>query len=330
MKALFILNHEIRARVYPPPIFDEIAALVDVYVPPQTPEMVREDPGILHDMELLFSSWTCPPIDAAFLAHAPNLKVVFYGAGSIKHLVSTPFWERGVRITHANKAMSITVAQYTVGQIILSLAGMWQHMQDAKRERAFTAKQHYPGLFRSTVGIIGLGLIARHMCELLKAFDVDVIAFDPYASAETAAALDVKLVDLETLFKTAHVVSLHAPWLPETEGMITGKHLASMQPYSTFINTARGALVNEADLIAVLRDRPDLFAVLDVTHPEPPPADSALYDLPNVILTPHIAGPLAQRDSERLGMMMVDELRAYLHDDTLHWEITAERLKTMA
>jgi phosphoglycerate dehydrogenase-like enzyme len=125
------------------------------------------------------------------------------------------------------------------------------------------------------------------------------------------------------------VVSLHTPWLKETEGMITGQHIASMRPGATFINTARGAVVREQELIDVLQQRPDLFAVLDVTYPEPPAPDSLLYTLPNVVVTPHIAGPVGD-ECHRLGRYMVEELWRYLHGEELRWGITREMAKVLA
>lgn len=329
-KALFILEDIIRQKVYPSSVYDQISGLVDVYAPPQTPATIQDNPSILNNIELLFSSWSCPTVDAELLRHAPNLKIVFYGAGSIKRVVSDTFWECGLRITHSADANAITVAQFTLGQIVLSLKGMWQHMVNVKRERTFVRDDVYPGLYQSTVGIIGLGMIGRHVCEFLQAFDTKIIAFDPFTTEKTAAQLGVTLVDLETLFRSANVVSLHAPWLPETEGMINGEHIKSMQPYSTFINTARGALVREDELIEALRNRPDIYALLDVTYPEPPSTDSAFYDLPNAILTPHVAGAVDANDTRRLGDMMLGELRRYLETGNLHWEVTQDRLKTMA
>lgn len=329
-KGLFILDNSILQRVYPAPIYDEIHALIDIYAAPQSPDTIQQNPDVLQDMELLFSSWTCPRIDEEFLALAPNLKMVFYGAGSIKHIVTPAFWKRGIRITHAANANGIIVAQYTLGQIIMSLKGVWQYMQQTRTERAFNQHPGYAGLSGSKVGIIGLGMIGRHVCELLRPFDVDILAYDPYIDTHHGNIKGVQLVDLETLFKEAHVVSLHAPWTSETEGLIRASHFESMLPHATFINTARGAIVRETEMISVLRQRPDLFALLDVTHPEPPPTDSELYDLPNVILTPHIAGVIEQNETATMGKTMLQELRRYLSGEPLQWEVSRDQLRIMA
>jgi phosphoglycerate dehydrogenase-like enzyme len=148
-----------------------------------------------------------------------------------------------------------------------------------------------------------------------------VVAHDPFLDAQRAKELDVIPVSLEQLFAESDVVSLHTPNLPSTRGMITGQLLASMKPGATFINTARGAVVREQELIEVARQRPDLQFVLDVTDPEPPAAGSPLYTLPNVVYTPHIAGSV-NNECSRMGVLMLDELKRYLAGQPLQWAVT--------
>ena len=112
--------------------------------------------------------------------------------------------------------------------------------------------------------------------------------------------------------------------------MIRGEHLLSMKKHAAFINTSRGAVVNEPEMIEALQRRPDLQAILDVTYPEPPEADSPLYTLPNVVLTPHIAGAVARGEGARLGMYVVEELRRYTEGLPPRYPVTRERLATMA
>jgi phosphoglycerate dehydrogenase-like enzyme len=161
------------------------------------------------------------------------------------------------------------------------------------------------------------------VAERLRAFDVRVIAYDPFATPEAAADLSVELCTLEALFERSDVVSCHTPWLPETVGLLNGALFRRMKPGASFINTARGAVVNEAELIEVLGARDDLFAVLDVTYPEPPAVDSPLYTLPNVLLTPHIAGSMDD-ECRRMGRMMVDELDRWLRGEPLRHRVTRD------
>lgn len=186
-----------------------------------------------------------------------------------------------------------------------------------------------PGGYQSKVGLVALGAIGRRVAGLLRPFDVEVYATDPWCSPSDAARLNVKLVSLQELFKTCDIVSLHAPWLPETEKMINRELLASMKPGATFINTARGAVVDEDALCEILRERGDLTAILDVTYPEPPPPQSPLYDLPNIVMTPHIAGSV-NTEVARMGRWMVDECRRFLRGDRLLHAVDASALGRMA
>jgi len=186
-----------------------------------------------------------------------------------------------------------------------------------------------PGGYRSLVGLVSLGAAGRATAKLLRSFDVSLLAYDPSLNPAEAEELGVELMSLEDLFRRSDVVSLHAPWIPETEGLITGRLIASMKDGATLINTSRGAIVAEEEMIDVLRERPDLSAVLDVTFPEPPAPDSPLRSLPNIILTPHIAGSL-QRERQRVAFEMVEELRRYLTGEPLRHRITSEMLAGMA
>src|SRR5262249_54884850 len=138
-------------------------------------------------------------------------------------------------------------------------------------------------------GVIGASRIGRRVIELLRPFDLDVYLFDPYVDAALAESLGVHLVDLDVLLRTCDVVSVHAPQTPQTLDLIGADQLALMRDGATLINTARGGLV-DPDALAKELLRGRLCAVLDVTDPEPLPSDSALYELPNVFVTPHIAG----------------------------------------
>jgi phosphoglycerate dehydrogenase-like enzyme len=250
--------------------------------------------------------------------------VVFYGAGSIKYFVTDAFWERNIQVTSAYAANAIPVVEYCLGHILLGLKTTWQQALLCRQKHNFE-RLPAAGAYGSTVGVLSLGMIGRMLVERLKTFDVHILAYDPYLDAYPG----VTLCSLEELFKQSDVVSVHTPWLKETEGLVTGAHLETMKPYSTFINSARGAIVRENELIAVLRQRTDLTAVLDVTHPEPPGEDSALYTLPNVILTPHIAGSVG-RECQRMGKYMVEELGRYLAGKPLKYALSRSQLEMMA
>jgi phosphoglycerate dehydrogenase-like enzyme len=306
-----------------------VAGLADVYAPFQTGNSVAKNPGVLAEAEVILSGWGAPAMDGGFLAAAPNLRVVLYGAGSIRRVATPAFWERGLRITSAYAANAVPVSEYALAAILFSLKRGWHFAFSAQREKALPRQGQVPDAYGSTVGLVSLGMVGRLVRERLRPFDLRVVAYDPFVTPEEAHVLGVDLMSLEDLFASSDVVSLHVPLLPETEGMILGSHLASMKRNATLINTSRGAVVREAEMVEVLGERPDLWAVLDVTHPEPPEPDSRLFDLPNVVLTPHIAGSLGN-ECRRMGRLVVDELRRYVAGEPLKHEITRERAALMA
>jgi phosphoglycerate dehydrogenase-like enzyme len=288
--------------------------------PPQTRESIARNEKLLHEIEVIFSGWTPPVFDDAFFDKTPKLKAIFYAAGPIA-LADSAF-ERGIVATTAHEANSVPVAEYTLATILFGLKHGWQLSRKTRLYRSFPDRNHVPGCYGSTVGLISLGAIARILIRLLKPFELNVLVFDPFLTAEAATELGVEQASLKEVFRTADVVSLHTPALPETIGMVRGEHLESMKSGATFINTARGSIVRQDELIEVAIRRPDLQFVLDVTDPEePPPPDNPIYDLPNVVLTPHIAGS-AGGECRRLGRYMVEELERYVAGEPLKWGIT--------
>lgn len=328
-KAVFILAPENYTLCYSKDDRDTIHELLDVIPGPHTPETVRKHPDILREVEVIMSAWGAPHIDEQFLLTAPELKAVFYAAGSIRGIVSDGFWKRNITICSAWGANGIPVAEYTLSQILWALK-LGHHYARLTRSGGWASHLlQPPGAYGSNVGIISLGMIGRHVCRMLEPFDLKVLAYDPFISEDKARQLGAELVDLDELFRKSAVVSLHTPNLPETQGMIKGRHFELMPEYSTFINTARGAVINEPEMIKALQQRPDIQAVLDVTNPEPPAPGSPLYSMDNVLLTPHIAGSM-NNECHRMGSYMLQELKRFLKKEPLQWQVTRDMADRMA
>lgn len=327
--AIYIMGDGLIDKVYGPDEQRDIAARVKVLAPPFTSQDIKAGPVALRDADVIFSSWGMPVMDEAFLAAAPRLKAVFYGAGSVKGFVTEAFWRRNIVLCSAWGANAVPVSEFTLAAILFSLKQAFAMNLKIRQTGAYPCRPQVAGAYGSTVGLVSLGMIGRLVRERLRPFDLRVLAYDPFVKPDDAASLGVTMVPLDVLFRECDVVSLHTPWLKETENMITGAMLASMRPGATFINTARGAVVREPEMIEVLRCRPDLTAVLDVTHPEPPPAGSLLYTLPNVFLTPHIAGSM-DRECRRMGRYMVEELDRYMTGRPLAWQVTRAKAALLA
>lgn len=325
------MDEDVMDKVYPDNIKKEIESLVDIKQKPMTSKEVEENIEVLKDIDVIFSSWGGPNLNKNFLDHAPNLKIMFYGAGTIKKIVTDESWERGIRITTANVANAIPVAEFTIASIIFGLKNLVQMTNLIKNTREYPSVPHQDikGVFDSTIGIISLGAVGREVLKRLRSFDVNIKVYHPSLTKKGAKELGVELVSLDEMFKTCDVVSLHAPLLDSTRGMITGDHIKLMKEYGVFINTARGAVVSENEVIEALKERKDITAFLDVVYPEPPAKDSPLYDMDNVVLAPHIAGSEG-KEIGRMGKFMLEELKRYLNDENLKWEVTKERYKKMA
>ena len=297
-----------------------------------TKDDMLSEPEKFKATEYVFSTWGMPTFTEEEIKRClPNLKAVFYGAGTVQAFAK-PFLNCGVKVFSAWAANAVPVAEYTVAQIILANKGFFSSSRLAKMGDRKAASQNfhfYPGNCDVKIGIIGAGMIGTRVIQMLKNYSLAVLVFDPFLSDEKAKELGVKKVSLETLFKECQVVSNHLANNEQTKGMLGGKLFKTMLPYSTFINTGRGAQVVEADLIKVLMERPDITALLDVTFPEPPEESSELYTLENCILTPHIAGS-AGNEVRRMGRYMMEEYENFIHHKPCKYEVTLEKLKTMA
>lgn len=329
MNALIVANPSVQDSVFPESVRTALARNVRFVAPPKTAAELRADLSILREVEALFCSWGAPTFDRELLDAAPRLRVVFYAAGTVRAFVTPDFWQRRIRITSAAEANALPVAAFACAAIILSLKQVWRHHHEVKTTGRLPGHGMIPGVVGSTVGLVALSRTGRAVAGHLQAFPLRVLAHDPTLSDADVRACGAEPVSLDELFATSDVVSLHAPLLPETRGLIRGEHFRAMKPGATFINTARGAIVREQEMIAVLEARPDLTAVLDVTDPEPPAAGSKLYSLPNVVLTPHIAGAVS-REHILLGNYVVAELQRYLAGEPMRGEIEEHRLPLLA
>lgn len=291
---------------------------------------VLANPAAFAETEYVFSSWGMPAFDEEEIRkYLPKLKAIFYGAGSVQNF-ARPFLNCGVKVFSAWAANAIPVAEYTVAQIILANKGFFKsmHFMDYETERS-DVFSHYRGNYGAKVGLIGVGMIGTLVAQMLQSYHLEVLVFDPFLSEERAKELGVKKVSLETLFSECQVVSNHLANNAQTVGMLNGALFERMPPYATFLNTGRGAQVVEEELIQVLKARPDLTALLDVTAIEPPVEGSPLYTLENCILTPHIAGSFGD-ELRRMGAYMENEYKNFVNGEPCKYEVTLEMLKTMA
>lgn len=312
----------------PEPVLARLADFAEVDPAP----VIEFDSGsaaALAKAEFLVTGWGCPAVTAEVLAMAPRLRLIAHAAGTVKHHLGPEVWERGIAVSSAAAANAEPVAEYTRAMIVLSL------------KRAFRRAAEYPvtgwpddsarnasGYIGRTVGIIGASRIGRRVLELLRGCDMRLLLADPYCDGPTAAGLGAELVELDELCGSSDVVSIHAPQLSATRHLIDDRRLSLMRDGAVLINTARGSLVDSQALLDHCRSG-RIEAVLDVTDPEPLPGDHPLLKLPNVFVTPHIAGAQGT-EIAMLGGYAVAEARRFFTGEPLHGQVRAEDLATMA
>ena len=300
-------------HIFPPDVLARLGNAVEI-----DPTLTAEnftDPRVraaLADTEILITGWGCPQIDEAVLDAAPRLRAILHAAGSVKGLTSPAVWERGITVSSAAGANALPVAEYTLAMILLAGKDLFAQRDRLRTQRAFPYGEIMPGIgnFGRRVGVVGASRIGRRLIELLRPFDLRVTLADPYVDATEAAALGVPLLPLDDLLATSDIVTVHAPQTPETHHLIGRRELALMPTGSVLVNTARGALLDHEALIEELRAN-RLSAILDVTEPEPLPADSPLFDLPNAFITPHLAGSQGN-EVARLCLAVTEEAERLL------------------
>lgn len=333
-KAIFLGYNSDVARVYSADVLSRLHDKLDFSENcVSTKKEIIENKEAFADVEYIFATWGMSHFSRDEIREfLPNVKAVFYAAGSVQHF-AREFLEEGRAVFSAWSANAVPVAEYTFAQIILASKGFFQRLHRQSDGSMWNNKARavdFTGNYEMKVGIIGAGMIGKMVIERLKTLDkTEILVFDPFLSDEKAAELGVRKTDLDDIFANCDVISNHLANNPQTVGMLNKRHFNAMKSRAVFINTGRGAQVVESDMIAALNEVPTRVAVLDVTDPEPPRQDSPLYTMDNVFLTPHIAGSLGN-EVHRMAEYMFEEFLAFDKGEPTRFSVTLEMLKTMA
>ena len=290
---------------------EKVLEMTEMYPVVISNDNFEEHADRLQDIEVIFSTWNMPALSEEQVGRLPALKALFYAAGATDAFV-WPFLNKNIIVASAWLANAIPVAEFCVGQILLALKGYFRNTGYCSKTDDWANAYRGNGIFEQTVALIGAGAIAQKTKELLADYNVEVII--------VPSRVEKRTVSLEEAFNSAYVVSNHLPNRSDNIGVLHAGLFRRMPFGGTFINTGRGAQVNEADLITVMRERPDLTALLDVTHPEPPAADSELYKVPNIQLSSHIAGSI-NNEVIRMADYMIDEFSRWDKGESLKYQV---------
>ncbi|MEU9152501.1 hydroxyacid dehydrogenase [Streptomyces sp. NPDC048417] len=330
-QAVFAMTAQNVPHLFPPEVLARLRACVEIdptlVVDDFTDPRARET---LARTEVLVTGWGCPTLDAAALDAVPALRAVLHAAGSVKGFTTPEVWKRGILVSSAAAANALPVAEYTLAMILLAGKDVFAFRDLLRTRRTYPYGGIVPGIgnFHRRVGVVGASRIGRRLIELLRPHDLVVSLADPYVDEAEAGRLGVPLLPLDELLGTSDIVTVHAPQTPETRRLVGARELALMPDGSVLINTARGSLVDHDALVEELRTG-RLTAILDVTDPEPLPAGSPLFDLPNAFLTPHLAGSQGN-ELARLGLTVVTEAERLLAGDGLRYAVDHSVLERAA
>ena len=249
-------------------------------------------------------------VDAEALAAAKRLKVVARAGVGLDNVDVRAATQSGVMVVNAPTSNIVSAAELAVGLLLAAarhISPAHASLRNGEWKRSkFTGIE----LYEKTVGIVGLGRIGVLVAQRLAAFGMDVIAYDPYVQAGRAAQMGVRLVDLDTLLAESDFISVHLPKTPETVGLIGTDELAKAKPSLVLVNAARGGIVDEAALYAALKEGRIAAAGVDVYAKEPC-TDSPLFELENVVATPHL-GASTDEAQEKAGIAVARSVRLAL------------------
>ncbi|WP_299534428.1 hydroxyacid dehydrogenase [uncultured Streptomyces sp.] len=331
-RAVLAMSAAAAEHVLPPDALAALAEVCDLDPTPALADLTTDRArAALADAEILVTGWGCPPLDAEVLAAAPRLRAVVHTAGSVRNHVTDACWERGIEVSSAAAANALPVAEYTVAMILLTGKRVLERARSYRETRQRGEWLRVPretGNYRRTVGLLSASMIGRRVIELLRPYDLRVLLHDPYVSEAEARALGVEAVGLGELFARSDVVSVHTPLLPATVGLVSAELLASMPQGAALINTARGPVVDQDALVGVLREG-RIRAVLDVTDPDPLPADHPLWECENALITPHLAGSQGN-ELGRLAALAASEVAHWAAGDGFAHPVRPERLAFLA
>ena len=328
MKIAVIIENGTRNMVFNEKCLKRLENSGEVVISEGNIDLASLEP-IIKDADIIVTSWGNEHIDEGYLKLCPNLKLLIHAAGSVKPVVSDALWKKGVRVSSCAGVLSMGVSETALGFTIAASKNFFALNENIHNGGWAEGKENIRELYDLTVGVVSGGWAGRHYIELMRAFDVDILLYDPFISEDNAAAMGARKVSFEELLKNSDIVSIHAPQIPETYHMFNEETLKLMKKDAVLINTARGTIIDEKALYEHMKAGNLKYACLDVTDPEPPTTDNPLRTLKNCIMTPHLAG-LANNGLKKIGQHVCEEIESYLASDALSTEVTEEMLARMA
>lgn len=288
---------------------------------------VEEVVELAADADVLITSWGSCKYYKKDIERLHNLKMIAHAGGTVAPVVAPDVYDTDVKVISGNDVFAKSVAEGCLCYILAALRRL-EHYMGVMREGGFrTDVFENRGLFGKKIGIVGFGAIARHLLELIRWFDLEILIYSSHLTNEEAAIYGARTASLEEIFSECDVISIHASNTEKTRGMITRELMESMKSDALLVNTARGAVIDEPAMFELLLAG-RFYAALDVYAQEPPAPDAPIRQCKNALLMPHMGGPTMDMRGVVTTELCKDIARMQ-KGEPLHYEITAAAARRM-
>lgn len=332
MKKVLVTMPEggIRDSYFPPHVIRSIEERFDVVWNDKDRQMTQEElRDILPGFDAVMTGWGTAVLDEGVLAGNERLKLIVHTGGTVANLLDGYAYSRGIRVFSGNKMFAESVAEGTVAYILMSQRRLPHYINNMTHGKWRSDNDLWEGLLDKTVGIVGVGMISRLLIPMLQPFRVKIKVYSAWPlPQELTEIYHCEPASLDGIFSSCDIITVHSALNDRTRGLIRKEHFDLIKPGALFINTSRGDVLNEHELLDSLKEN-RFRAVLDVYHKEPLPADHPFRSLPNVYAIPHMAGPTFDR-RERIAAALIDEMARFFNgEDGFELEITKDLASRM-
>ena len=276
----------------------------------------------LREFDAVMTGWGTPMLDENVLRENGRLRLIAHTGGTVGNLVDACAYEKGIRVFSGNRLYAESVAEGTIAYMLMGQRRLKLYIDRVQSGAWRTEADVWEGLLDKCVGIVGMGTISEYLIRMLQVFRTRIKVFSHYPLPEEyVRELHCEQASLEDIFSDCDIVSVHSALNDQNRGLIGKELFALLKDGALFINTSRGAVIDEEALIEALGEN-RFRAVLDVYQKEPLPADSPLRTMPNVLAMPHMAGPTLDRRPVITSAVIDEMIRFFSGAAVFELEIT--------
>ena len=322
-------NSRVMERFFTPEVKAYLEERFEVIYSPLNRLIKAEEIALYaQDADVIMTGWSHPMMDVKALENTA-IKLIAHTGGSVADYVSDEVYAKGIRVISGNEMYAESVAEGAFAYMLAGLRRLPEYMGQVKNGGwTIPGPDLSQGILDQTVGIIGMGAIAKNLIKMLKPFRVKLKLYSGYPIDEAFLKENNAVqASLEEIFSTCRVISIHSALNERTKGLIGKEHFDLLQDGAIFVNTARGAIIREEEMIEALKEK-RFHAVLDVFCKEPLEEDSPLRTMENVYCMPHLGGPTVDR-TPMITMRLADDIVRFSKGEPLQYEISNEYAKRM-